>query len=335
MSLAFTLASRNLFQDRLRFVASLVGIVLSVVLVMVQMGLYFGFGRMVTTMIDHASTDLWIVASGAKCFEDLSLLNMALRNRLRAIDGTAEVIPVVIGFSAWMLPDGAILRCSSLAPISLPADFGCMLAPTEGTVRVCGACTSGARPQELAQIRRQHVGFVFQSYHLFTTLTVAENVRLALDVRGERGLKAMTKTEEVLASVGLTAKMASFPRQLSGGEQQRVAIARAIVADPSAILADEPTAALDNANGQAIMTILSAIAKQRGRAVLVVTHDPRLFGFADRILHIEDGSITQEEPADFRDQSNAPPRNGARQMSLLEGPDAAPTGPLFDDVAAL
>src|SRR4029078_2417041 len=103
------------------------------------------------------------------------------------------------------------------------------------------------------------------------------------------------KTEEILASVGLKSKMASFPRQLSGGEQQRVAIARAIVAQPSAILADEPTAALDAANGQATMAILSAIAKERGRAVLVVTHDPRLFAFADRIVHIEDGLLMREQ----------------------------------------
>jgi putative ABC transport system permease protein len=108
MSLVLTLASRNLFQDRLRFIASLVGIVLSVVLVMVQMGLYFGFGRMVTTMIDHASTDLWVVASGAKCFEDLSILNMSKRNTLLATDGVAEVIPVIVGFSAWLLPDGTM-----------------------------------------------------------------------------------------------------------------------------------------------------------------------------------------------------------------------------------
>jgi putative ABC transport system ATP-binding protein len=173
--------------------------------------------------------------------------------------------------------------------------LGCMLAPTEGTVRVCGASTNGVSPDELANIRRQHIGVVFQSYHLFSTLTVAENVRLALDVRKERGHQAMARTEEVLASVGLTSKMASFPRQLSGGEQQRVAIARAIVAEPSAILADEPTASLDAVNGKAIMTILAAIAKERGRAVLVVTHDPRLFGFADRIVHIEDGLLTREE----------------------------------------
>jgi putative ABC transport system ATP-binding protein len=176
--------------------------------------------------------------------------------------------------------------------------LGCMLAPTGGTVRICGTSTTGARPEELAKIRRQHIGFVFQSYHLFSTLTAAENVQLALDVRGEQGPKAMAKTKEVLASVGLTSKMASFPRQLSGGEQQRVAIARAIVAEPSAILADEPTAALDAANGQTTMAILSAIAKERDRAVLVVTHDPRLFGFADRILYIEDGSLTREELTD-------------------------------------
>jgi putative ABC transport system permease protein len=109
MSLVFTLAARNLFQDRLRFIASLMGIVFSVVLVMVQLGLYSGFGRMLTTMIDHASTDLWIVSSGAKYFEDLSLVDTGLRDRLLAIDGAAEVIPVMAGFSAWSLPDGAMV----------------------------------------------------------------------------------------------------------------------------------------------------------------------------------------------------------------------------------
>jgi len=176
--------------------------------------------------------------------------------------------------------------------------LGCMLAPTGGTVRICGTSTTGARPDELAKIRRQHIGFVFQSYHLFSTLTAAENVQLALEVRGEQGPKAIAKAREVLDSVGLSTKMASFPRELSGGEQQRVAIARAIVAEPSAILADEPTAALDASNGQTTMAILSAIAKERDRAVLVVTHDQRLFGFADRILYIEDGSLTREEFTD-------------------------------------
>jgi putative ABC transport system permease protein len=108
MSLVLTLASRNLFQDRLRFIASLTGIVFSVVLVMVQLGLYFGFGRMLTIVIDHAKTDLWVVSTETRYFEDLSLLDTKMRERLLAIDGVAEAVPVVSGFSVWMLPDGGM-----------------------------------------------------------------------------------------------------------------------------------------------------------------------------------------------------------------------------------
>jgi putative ABC transport system permease protein len=108
MSLVFTLASRNLFQDRLRFVASLIGIVLSVVLVTVQIGLYYGVARMVTTMLDHASADLWVVAKGVRYFEDLSLIGAGLQSRLSGINGVAKVAPVVAGFSAWTNPDGTM-----------------------------------------------------------------------------------------------------------------------------------------------------------------------------------------------------------------------------------
>ena len=165
----------------------------------------------------------------------------------------------------------------------------------EGDGRDLRNSTEGIGHEQLAQIRRQHIGFVFQSYHLFPTLTAAENVRMALDVRGERRSLARRKTREALVRVGLECKSEAFPRELSGGEQQRVAIARAIVAEPSAILADEPTGALDGANGQAVMAILSGIAKERNHAVLVVTHDTRLLGFADNILYIEDGVLQAEE----------------------------------------
>ena len=173
--------------------------------------------------------------------------------------------------------------------------LGCMLTPTEGTVRICGHSTAGAGPEDLALLRREHVGFVFQSFHLFPTLTATDNVRLALDVRGEPSRSAKARSREALAKVGLPHKISAFPRELSGGEQQRVAIARAIVGNPSIILADEPTAALDGENGQAIMKILAGIAKEQGRAVLIVTHDPRLLPFADRVVHIEDGRIVREE----------------------------------------
>jgi putative ABC transport system permease protein len=108
MSLVLTLASRNLFQDRLRFIATLIGIVFSVVLVLVQMGLYLGFGRMVTTMIDHADADLWVVSDGANSFEDLSVLDMTTQDRLLAVNGVAQVDPIVIGFSDWRQPGGSM-----------------------------------------------------------------------------------------------------------------------------------------------------------------------------------------------------------------------------------
>ena len=128
MPLVFTLAFRNLFHDRLRFIATVIGIVFSIVLVTVQMGLYLGFGRMVTTMIDHASADLWVMPRGTKCFEDPSLLNARERYRSLAINGVVEAIPVVIGFADWRMPGGAMtpvfvigsdLRAGGLQPWDL------------------------------------------------------------------------------------------------------------------------------------------------------------------------------------------------------------------------
>src|SRR5262249_23877180 len=188
----------------------------------------------------------------------------------------------------WMGP------CASAKPTLLWV-LGCMLTPTQGTVRVRGHSIEGAGPEDLARLRRDHIGFVFQSYHLFPTLTALDNVRLVLDVRGERRRSAIKRAEGALAAVGLAPKIKAYPRELSGGEQQRVAIARAIVGNPSAILADEPTAALDSENGQAIMDVLARIARDPSRSVLVVTHDPRIVPFADRIVRIEDGCIVGEE----------------------------------------
>jgi putative ABC transport system ATP-binding protein len=176
--------------------------------------------------------------------------------------------------------------------------LGCMLSPTSGTVRIRGQSITGLSPEELAKVRRENVGFVFQSYHLFPTLTAAENVRLTLDVRGERAPLARDKAAKALATVGLSHKANAFPRELSGGEQQRVAVARAIVGDASVVLADEPTAALDSENGHAVMTMLAEIAKDPARALFIVTHDPRIMPFADRILRIEDGRIVDDQRRD-------------------------------------
>ncbi|MGQ0686255.1 ABC transporter ATP-binding protein [Bradyrhizobium sp.] len=172
--------------------------------------------------------------------------------------------------------------------------LGCMLAPDAGTATIDGNSISQIDKEGLARIRRDHIGFVFQSYHLFPTLTAAQNVQLALDIRGERGRRAAKKAREAMAMVGLVRKAKSRPAELSGGEQQRVAIARAFVANPSVILADEPTAALDSDNGRMILRILADAAHERDRAVLVVTHDPRILPFADRIVEIDDGRIVGE-----------------------------------------
>ena len=158
-----------------------------------------------------------------------------------------------------------------------------------------GSPTAGLSPEELAKLRRRHIGFIFQSYNLFPTLTAEENVRIALDVRGERGSDAVVRAQRALQQVGLRHKLKSYPSNLSGGEQQRVAVARALVGAPSVMLADEPTAALDSENGLAVMQLLSEIAKDTSRAVLAVTHDPRTIPFANRVLRIEDGLIVGEE----------------------------------------
>jgi putative ABC transport system ATP-binding protein len=175
--------------------------------------------------------------------------------------------------------------------------LGCMLTPSSGTVHVRGQSTTGKSPGQLAKVRRDQIGYVFQSYHLFPTLTALDNVRIPLDIRGVSAALSTKKAAETLAIVGLGKKTGSFPRELSGGEQQRVAIARALVGDPAVILADEPTAALDTENGRAVMSVLALIAKDPARGLLVVTHDPRIVSFADRVVQIEDGCITADSRA--------------------------------------
>jgi putative ABC transport system ATP-binding protein len=201
------------------------------------------------------------------------------------------------GVSLTLVPGELTLLMgpSGSGKTTLLSILGCILAPTAGTIRIDGLDTEGRSPEELADLRRRHIGFIFQSYNLFPTLTALENVRIALDVRGEKGYAAAARAEEVLRDVGLGHRLMNFPGHLSGGEQQRVAVARAIAGAPSIVLADEPTAALDGENGHAVMALLARIAKEQQRSVLAVTHDPRTLGYADRVVRIEDGRIVGEE----------------------------------------
>jgi len=222
---------------------------------------------------------------------------------LEAIDVVKELgsgagkVQALKGVSLALVPGELTLLMgpSGSGKTTLLSILGCILTPTSGTVRVAGNATAGLGPEQLARLRRDHIGFIFQSYNLFPTLSALENVRIALDVRGEKGFKAAARAEEVLRDVGLDHRLKYHPGNMSGGAQQRVAVARAIVTSPSIVLADEPTAALDTDNGQAVMALLARIAKEQNRSVLVVTHDPRTRPFADRTIRIEDGRIVGEE----------------------------------------
>ena len=177
--------------------------------------------------------------------------------------------------------------------------MGCILTASSGSVRVAGREVVGLSEKELPALRLEHIGFVFQGFNLFPTLTTGENVELMLDLKGVATARARKRAQELLEQVGLGEKYGSFPADLSGGQKQRVAIARALAGDPEIILADEPTAALDSHTGRNVMEMMSTLAHQRGRAVVIVTHDSRVVNFADRIVRIEDGAIANGSEADL------------------------------------
>jgi putative ABC transport system ATP-binding protein len=170
--------------------------------------------------------------------------------------------------------------------------LGCILSPDEGSVEVLGQEVSGLSPEERTAFRRQHLGFIFQSFNLFPTLSALDNVALVATIGGHSLAVAQKRAAELLAQVGLADRHHLRPAQLSGGECQRVAVARALVNEPQIILADEPTAALDAANGQAVLKLMTDLVRERCATLVVVTHDNRIFPFADRILHLAEGKLT-------------------------------------------
>ena len=177
--------------------------------------------------------------------------------------------------------------------------MGCILTATSGSVRVAGKEVVGLNEKQLPALRLEHIGFVFQGFNLFPTLTAGENVELMLDLKGAPTVKAKKRAHKLLEQVGLSDKYDSFPADLSGGQKQRVAIARALAGDPGIILADEPTAALDSQTGRTVMEMMSELAHKRERAVVIVTHDSRVLHFADRIVRIEDGTIASNREAEM------------------------------------
>jgi putative ABC transport system ATP-binding protein len=205
---------------------------------------------------------------------------------LRGIDFTARLgeLTFLVG------PSG----CGKTTLISVIAG---LLDPGEGEVSLFGENIARLPGERRVAFRRRHLGFVFQQYNLLPALTAAENAAVPLLAAGMRRAAAVDRAGELLGRLGLGRKRRAFPRELSGGQQQRVALARALVHEPRLIVCDEPTAALDHDTGDGVMRLLSEAAVHPERAVIVVTHDSRVFHYADTIAHMDDGRITKIETA--------------------------------------
>ena len=197
----------------------------------------------------------------------------------------------------------AVMGPSGCGKSTLLHLLGGLDRPTSGAVTIDGNNLTDLSDDKLTELRRHKIGFIFQFFNLIPVLNAVENAALPLTLDGVRQAAAKEKATDWLRKVGLRERLDHRPDQLSGGQQQRVAVARALVADPALILADEPTGNLDTRAGEEIAALLRQVANEWGRAVVVVTHDPRIAAHADRIIFLKDGSIVDEtvlEPANGR-----------------------------------
>ncbi len=172
--------------------------------------------------------------------------------------------------------------------------IGCLDRPTSGIVEINGKETAQMNEKELAILRNQTVGFVFQLYHLIPSMTVLENVMLPLKYARVEHSERIERAKEALEAVGLEKRLKHRPHELSGGQKQRVAIARAMITQPKILLADEPTGALDSTTGKQVMEMFARINKEQGTTIIIVTHDPGIGASTERCIRILDGKIVQE-----------------------------------------
>jgi putative ABC transport system ATP-binding protein len=182
--------------------------------------------------------------------------------------------------------------------------LGCLLKPTQGDVFIDGVRTADLSDDELAVIRREKIGFIFQQYNLIPNATAIENVAISLRVAGKSKWEAEDAAKRLLKIVGLEDRMTHKPSELSGGQQQRVAIARALANNPKIILGDEPTGNLDTKTGQLILNLLQQLNHKEGYTIVVVTHDSRIAKYTDKIISLLDGRVVREEHMDNHNHDN-------------------------------
>jgi len=217
---------------------------------------------------------------------------LAVRDVTKVFDDGRQQVQVLRGVT-MEIAKGELVSLegpSGSGKTTLLSVMGCILTPSSGEIEVAGRPVS-PDAAALREVRRTSIGFVFQQYNLFPALTARENVEYSLNVRGWRGDRARHEAERVLAEVGLTDRSQFLPRDLSGGQKQRIAVARALAGNAPILLADEPTANLDSTTGGQILDLFHELAKREHRALLVVTHDPKVRSIADRVLQIRDGRL--------------------------------------------
>lgn len=204
-----------------------------------------------------------------------------------------ETLHILRGISLEVAPGEivAIEGPSGSGKTTFISIVGCLLGATSGRVQVAGSDVDPTRPGRFADIRKKHLGFVFQQFNLFPSLTALENVEYALNLKGITGMAAHDEAHALLDRVGLEDRKNFLPRDLSGGQKQRIAIARALGGKPSVILADEPTASLDAIVAEQVLTLFQDLARQDGRALLIVTHDSKVRRITDRVVRIEGGKL--------------------------------------------
>ncbi len=198
----------------------------------------------------------------------------------------------------------AVMGPSGCGKSTLLHLMGGLDRPTEGSVTIDGSPLASLSDNALTQIRRRKIGFVFQFFNLIPILSAADNAALPLLLDGKNSAQARQKAVEWLQKVGLSARLNNRPDQLSAGQQQRVAIGRALISDPMLVLADEPTGNLDSRASDEIAGLLQQVAKEWGRSVLMVTHDPRIAAYADRIVFLKDGKVVNETRLESKNESN-------------------------------
>ena len=191
-----------------------------------------------------------------------------------------------------------IIGPSGSGKTTLISLLGCVIYPTHGKVWVNGIYTTNLNDKQMAQLRLQNIGFVFQSFNLIAPLTVEQNVMLPMQLQGKTNSEARKAAREALENLAMQHRLRSLPKMLSGGEQQRVAIARALVTNPPLILCDEPTASLDVNSVGVVMKKLQQLAKE-DKAVIVVTHDQRLIPYATRIIEVENGTARERSKTEY------------------------------------